>query len=197
MQANQAKATFIALLATIAVAVCPLAATAAEESYQLLSVATDHDGTAKDLQAQITIDAPPHLVWKTLTNYAQMKHILPGYEKFTVLKANGPTKLLDIAMKVVGFLPTYKYQVQVQENEAARLIKLQRVSGDFKTLSASYKLNPQDGGKKTLLVYNLSVDTGTRIPGSQAILRNNTEKSLKALERHCEQEARRSLIGQG
>ncbi len=196
MQANQAKSGLIALLSAIAVAVCPLMAMAAEESYQLVSVAADHDGTAKDLQAQITIDAPPHLVWKTLTNYAQMKNIVPGYEKFSVVKANGPTKLLDIAMKVVAFLPTYKYQVQVQEFESARTIKLQRVSGDFKTLSASYKLNPQDGDKKTLLVYNLSVDTGTKIPGSQTILRNTTEKSLKALERHCEQEARRSLIGQ-
>lgn len=188
--------TLIALLAASATLAITFAPAALAENYLMVSVDSNAKSEAKDVEAQITIDAPPHLVWKVLTNYGQMKNILPGYEKSNVVQSNGPNKLLDIAMKVVAFLPTYKYQVRVQENEAARQIDLNRVSGDFKHLSARYKLTPQNGGKQTLLTYHLSVDTGTNIPGSQAILRSNTEKSLKALEKHIEQEARRSLIGQ-
>lgn len=173
-------------------------AKAAEDGLMMLSVASESTKTElKRVQAKVLIEAPPRMVWKTLTNYPRLKNILPGYEKSSVVRTKGSNIWVDIAMKVAVFLPTYRYQVQVSENEPDYRINMVRVSGDFKTLNATYQLVPQANGRRTLLVYNLNIDPGSFIPGSQGLIRSNTEKSLKALERHIEQEARKSVIGQG
>jgi ribosome-associated toxin RatA of RatAB toxin-antitoxin module len=173
------------------------AAQAQEDGLMMLSVvSTPNLAGMKKVQAKIVIDAPPSLVWQTLTNYADLQNVLPGYEKSTVIRAKGTNKLLDIAMKVAAFLPTYRYRVQIQEHEADYLLNMNRISGDFKSMDATYKLLPQNNGTRTILVYNLNIDTGLNVPGSQGIIRANAEKTLKALERHIEQEARKSVIGQ-
>lgn len=167
------------------------------DGLQVLSVdSSQAGGSAKTVQAKLLIDAPPALVWNTLTNYSDIKNMLPGYEKSTVIRSKGATKWLDIAMRVAAFLPTYKYQVQVKEDEANLRLTLNRVSGDFKTLNANYKLVSQSNGDRTLLIYSLNIDPGFSLPGSQGVIKASTEKSLKALERYAEQEARKSLIGQ-
>lgn len=173
------------------------AAWAKGDGLQVLDVdAAKEGGSAKTVQARMIIDAPPALVWNLLTDYPDIKNYLPGYEKSTVIRAKGTTKWLDIAMRVAAFLPTYKYQVQAKEDEANLRLTLNRVSGDFKTLNANYKLVSQANGDRTLLIYNMNIDPGFSLPGSQGLIKASTEKSLKALERHAEQEARKSLIGQ-
>lgn len=172
-------------------------ALAEDEKMLTLSIANEpNQSTGKTVQARLFIDAPPNLVWQTITNYAEIKHILPGYDRSTVLKSTGASKVVDLGMKVSAFLPTYHYQVQTREDQSSYNLNLHRISGDFKSLNAHYKLVPQNNGARTLLIYNLELDTGINLPGSQAIIRANTEKSMKALERHIVQEARKNVIGQ-
>lgn len=174
------------------------ASAAEEDGLMMLSIApiARHGGTERVVRAKVSINAPPALVWNILTRYGEMKHVLPGYEKSTVIRTEGSSTWLDISMRVAAFLPTYRYQVHAQENEAHHQLELSRVSGDFKSLSAVYQLFPQSNGSRTLLVYSLRIDPGFNPPGSQGLIRNHTEKSLKALERQAEQTARKSLIGQ-
>ncbi len=167
------------------------------DGLQSLNVAaSSHGGSARVVQARVLIDAPPSLVWETLTDYRNIKNTLPGYEKSTVLQSRGATKLLDLAMRVAAFLPSYKYQVLAKEDEGNYHLQLNRVSGDFKSLSASYKLSSQNNGSKTLLVYRLDIDPGFNAPGAQGLIKSSSEKTLRALENCAEREARKSLIGQ-
>src|SRR5690349_18436810 len=71
---------------------------AADDGVLALSVAEPTAGSAKVVQAKVIINAPPAVVWQTITNYAEIKNILPGYEKSTVLKSAGANKLVDIAV---------------------------------------------------------------------------------------------------
>lgn len=176
---------------------CIQPAMAGEEAILALSIANNAgESTGKTVQAKIVIDAPPQVVWQILLNYPEIKHTLPGYEKSTVLKSNGNVKIVDLGMRVAPFLPAYNYQVQMLEDQPSYSLTAKRISGDFKLMNANYKLVPQNNGARTLLVYSLKVDTGINLPGSQAIIKANTERTLKALERHAEQEAHKSLIGQ-
>lgn len=173
-----------------------LAASKVDGLQSLSVVPSPHGGSGKVVQARVLIEAPPHLVWDAITNYRSIKNNLPGYEKSTVLKSNGSTKLLDLAMRVAAFLPSYKYQVLAKEDEANYHLQLNRVAGDFKALNASYKLSSQNNGAKTLLVYRLEIDPGFNAPGSQGLIKSSSEKTLRAIEGVAEQEARKSLIGQ-
>lgn len=163
-------------------------AEASQDGLLLLHVASEPSGQTRTVEAKIVIDAPPAAVWSVLTNYPEMKNILPGYRKSSVLRSNATGKVLDIAMKVSPILPLYNYQVQVRENRAHYRISLQRLSGDFKDLEATYKLQPQRNGSQTLLSYQLSIDPGFNVPGMHGILKTNTEKSLKALEKRVEKD---------
>jgi ribosome-associated toxin RatA of RatAB toxin-antitoxin module len=195
---NQAgKKLIVSLLfAAISVGLTVSQGSAADDGLTLSVAPAQQAGSGKTVQAKMLINAPPALVWNTITNYNALKNILPGYEKSNVIQSSGNSKLLDIAVKVASFLPTYKYKVRVQEEESSYKLSLNRISGDFKSLNATYRLVPQNNGTRTLLVYNLNIDPGFSMPGSLGIIKTNTEKSLKALEHHAEQEAKKSLIGQ-
>jgi ribosome-associated toxin RatA of RatAB toxin-antitoxin module len=152
----------------------------------------------KVLNARIVIDAPPVYVWQTITSYGKFKEFLPGYEKTDVVSADPHGKVVDVAMSVTRLLPTYKYRVRVNENRQSFELKMNRISGDFKYLTAVYQLYPKNNGAQTVLSYCIKVDPGFTLPtlGLSPILKNNTEKTLKAIENRSIQEHRKSLIGQ-
>jgi ribosome-associated toxin RatA of RatAB toxin-antitoxin module len=149
--------------------------------------------TVKTLNAHVTIDAPPSLVWQTITDYNRLKNILPGYEKSLVLKHSGSVKTVDVAMKVARLLPTYQYQVSVREDRDGYKLQMDRVSGDFKSLQAAYRLQPVNDGKQTMMFYSLALNTGFTMPGTGALLKSNTEKTMTALRTHIEAAHKQNL----
>lgn len=151
---------------------------------------------ARTVQAQVLIDAPPSFVWQTLTRYNELPAYMPGYKKSQVVSSQASNKILNIALKVARFLPTYNYQVKVSENPGAYQVKVNRISGDFKSMDASYKLQPRNGGKQTMLLYTLNIDTGLSGPSMNSILQNHTHESLAALQARSEASHKRSVIGQ-
>ncbi len=153
------------------------------------------NGNIRVITAKVLVNAPASWVWRTMTNYSQLKSILPGYQKSDILLNSGTLKTLDLAMRVNPLLPLYHYQARVQENRDNLQISLERVSGDFKHLKATYQLIPQSE-QQTLLVYKLAIDPGSSIPGTNGILKANTEKSCLALQRYLEESNRKSMIGQ-
>lgn len=155
---------------------------------------TKDDGGLKVLHAESIIDAPVNIVWENLTDYASIKNYLPGYNKSTILQDAGNRKTVDIGFKPAAITPNFHYQVAVQEQPGTRSISIQRISGDFKAITANYKLIPLDNGNKTRLVYNLQVDMGG-LPtlGASQILKSNTEKGMQAMQAYCNKAYKRSL----
>ena len=169
------------------------------ENYMLVGTEEAEAGQAvKSLNARITIDAPPVYVWQTLTNYPKLKEFMPGYRKTDVISSDSNCKVLDVAMSPSRLLPGYNYKVRVNENKKSYVLNFHQISGDFKYLSASYQLLPKGNGSKTILVYNLKIDAGNRLPqfGLNTILKNNAEKTLKAIQSRSETDHKKSLIGQ-
>ena len=151
-------------------------------------------GSAKVIRGETLINAPVESVWNNLTNYANMKNVLPGYERSTVLQSSGDGKTIDLALKASPLLPAFHYQMKARENKGAYQINLTRISGDFKSIDATYKLISIDGGNRTRMVYTLSIDLGnTPALGAGQILKSSTEKGLNAMQAHCNRTYQRSL----
>lgn len=146
------------------------------------------------LRSQLVIDAPAPLVWATMTNYNALKDILPGYRKCQLVQTT--PKLVDVALSVSPFLPVYNYRVHVQEYPQKFALQFNRISGDFKEFAAMYQLIPKENGNKTLLIYQLRVNPGIRLPGREMILKSTTEKTLEGLQSYAEQEYHKRVIGQ-
>lgn len=162
---------------------------------QPVQISSAKNANTNTLSARAIVNAPPEVVWKTMTNYNNLSRILPGYKKSKLLSSAGSTKTVDFGLKVNALLPTYNYKCNIQENRQGYRLNLKRVSGDFNSLDASYKLQPMNGGKQTMILYKLAIDPGTKIPGTTKILENNTKDSLAAIQKHVEQQYQRSVIG--
>jgi len=156
------------------------------------------NGNQKTMQAETLIDAPPDSVWGNLVNYGNLKNILPGYYRSSVLQSSGNTKIVDFGVQGSGFLPALRYQVQIREEKVENALYLQRISGDFRNITASYKLLPLPGGNRTRLVYRLDIDLGAHftLPGEESLLKNNTEKAMQALRTYCNRAYARSLTAE-
>jgi ribosome-associated toxin RatA of RatAB toxin-antitoxin module len=168
-----------------------------KENYLLVNLAEDSHGKAvKTVNARITIDAPPVFVWQTMTNYNKLKEFMPGCKNTELISEDGTNKVLDVASSVSKLLPLYRYRVTVNENRKTYELKVNRISGDFKYLAASYQLYPK--GTKTILVYSLNIDPGSGLPdfGINTLLKGNAERTLKAIQNRSELEHKKSLIGQ-
>ncbi|MGE0200312.1 MAG: SRPBCC family protein [Candidatus Melainabacteria bacterium] len=140
----------------------------------------------KTIKTRTVINAPPHVVWKTLTSYNNLKNIIPEYRRSTILANSGTTKTVDIGLKVSQVLPTYNYQVRVNENQPQWTLNVNRISGDFSELSALYKLVGMNNNKQTMLVYDLNINPGNNLPGAAAVIQNSTRSQLTALQTHIE-----------
>lgn len=153
-------------------------------------------GDVKALTGSVMIEAPPEAVWQTLTNYEEMRDFMPGYQKSQVLAANGTNKKLDVAVKVLKCLPAFKYQMSVKENKKAYQLEASRISGDFKSIRATYKLSPLAGGNQTLLSYQLQIDVGEAVPkiGLNRILTSNAKNSLAAIQTQSTTNYRKTIL---
>lgn len=187
------KVCMVRFLMVLGLAVAFLGLQASAQDYINVGKAA---GDVKTINAKMTINAPPAFVWQTLTNYNQLDDFIPGYKSTQLIASSGATKTLDIDMVVSRLLPSYKYRVKVQENQRQMMLTLQRISGDFKYLTGSYRLVPADNGAKTVLVHKLDCDPGMDIPGSSHVIKNSVEKTLAAVRKHAETQHRKSLIGQ-
>ena len=178
----------------LVLAVQPLGSCAGEPAKVTLSGDSAH---VKMLEARVNIDAPPAAVWEVITNYGNLKNILPGYEKSQVV-ADGPdSATVDMAIKASSLIPAFKYRLHMTENKPAGTVTIKRVSGDFDSILASYKVIPAKGGTKTTLVYHLNIDLGKKgLPGSGGVLKSSTEKTMNAMQRACNDSYRRSLTAQ-
>ena len=158
------------------------------------SVSVNTNGDLKTVQGQITINAPATQVWDSITRYSTMKDYIPGYKKSDVIASAGNSKKVNLSVKVSRLLPALNYQVAISENPNARQINIQRVSGAFNSIQATYKLIPN--GNQTTLVYTLRIDPGNSVPpiGVEQTLKNTTADALTAISEHCSSDYRKSIL---
>lgn len=149
----------------------------------------------KTIEASVTIDAPPATVWSVLTDYANLKNVLPGYELSDVVARNAHGATVDLAVKASPMAPTFRYRVSIQENRPANTLTIKRISGDFNSILATYHVIPAAGGSKTNLTYRLNIDLGGKfaLPGANHILKSSTEKSMAAMRKTCGASYRHSV----
>lgn len=186
----------LTILTLIALCLNPVGALAATGAAQIKQFKSE--GHRKVLQAEGLIDAPIGTVWNQLINYGNLKNVLPGYYRSSVLQDSGTVKIVDFGVAGSGLLPALRYQVKIREDKANHTLYIQRISGDFSEITASYKLISLSSGAQTRLVYQLALDMGPHfpIPGEEVLLKSNTEKALQAMQTYCNRTYSRAITAE-
>ncbi len=133
------------------------------------------------------IKAKPEQVWQVLTDYRHAVNIFPLLKKCEVLENRGSTKIAKHEIAPSGIPDTFEYILEVHET-APKLVEWHRISGDFKEVDGSWKLEPMNNGNFTLVTYASHVTGGFLMP--QMIIRRQSHidmpSTLLALKKHAE-----------
>ncbi len=124
-------------------------------------------GNQKDavpsVSAKILIPRPPDQVWKAIL---QPEHLMDRERKVKQIKVvnkNGTTKDLAYTVNLASILPTFNYTLRHQVTQPNTL-QFRRLNGSFKDIQGFWMVTPADGGKSSVLTYNLSIDPGPLVP---------------------------------
>ena len=85
---------------------------------------------------------------------------------------------MNIGFAIPGILPEVTYTFQAQYDRFKK-IRFHRLSGDLKEFKGSWRLEPLEEGRKTVVIYSIYIDPGFFIP--QGIIHYLLRRDLPAL----------------
>lgn len=137
--------------------------------------------------SRIIVKASLEKVWGVLTDYKHAPQIFPLLKKCELLENHGSTKISKHEIAPSGLPETYEYILEVRET-APTAMEWHRLSGDFKDVDGSWKLEPINSGKETLVTYASHVTGGFFMP--QILIRHQAHidmpSTMLALKTHTE-----------
>jgi ribosome-associated toxin RatA of RatAB toxin-antitoxin module len=137
--------------------------------------------------SRIIIKASLEKVWHVLTDYKHATQVFPLLKKCELLESHGNTRISKHEIAPSGLPETYEYILEVHEI-APTSMEWHRLSGDFKEVDGSWKLEPVNSGKDTLVTYASHVTGGFFMP--QILIKRQAHidmpSTLLALKKHTE-----------
>jgi ribosome-associated toxin RatA of RatAB toxin-antitoxin module len=137
--------------------------------------------------SRIIVKANLEKVWHVLTDYKHAVQVFPLLKKCEMLESHGNTRISKHEIAPTGLPETYEYILEIHET-APTSMEWHRLSGDFKDVDGSWKLEPINSGKETLVTYASHVTGGFFMP--QILIRRQAHidmpKTLAALKKHTE-----------
>ena len=137
--------------------------------------------------SKIAVNARPDQVWAILTDYHSAPLVFPTVKKCQLLADKGSTKVVHHEVRPSGVMKNFAYQLELKEHGHHKL-EWRRVSGDFKEVEGFWKLEPTDGGRRTLVTYASYVNGGFWMP--QALIKRqfriDMPAVMTALKSHAE-----------
>lgn len=125
-------------------------------------------GVVPSVEAKILIPKPSEKVWKVVADPEKLMHEEHKVKKVKILSRSGNTQNVEFSVLMTRLLPPFNYVLQ-QSLSPPYVLNFRRVSGSFKDIQGSWKLQPVDNGKKTILSYTLKLDPGPLIPKSMLL----------------------------
>lgn len=184
IKTNVAAATALSLLASVSLALTPVAA----ESLTTPTLGEEQVAKKCFLTGKIKVHAKPEHVWNVLTDYSHHTAVFKRLRKCQVVSDKGATKIVAQEVHPSGQPATFEYKLEMKEVQTHRNIEWHRISGDFKELEGFWKLEPTDGGRNTLVTYGSYVNGGFFIPQTliKRQFRLDTPQILVNLKEHAE-----------
>jgi uncharacterized membrane protein len=163
-----------------ALALAASAASAGVTDAPTIQVRPDPGGASGDITGVVDIAAPAALVWRIMTDCAQVSRMMASVKSCRVLDRD-PAGRWDVREQITSpsLLPAVR-TVMRSDYDAPRLVRFHQVSGDFKVLEGTWRLQPTDGGRDTRVTYESRVTPPFAAPGFlvRAVLRRDLPRTL-------------------
>lgn len=111
------------------------------------------------------VKARPEQVWQILTDFPNAHKVFPQVKKCEMVEDRGMSKVVKHTITPSGCPGSFTYVLELKETPN-RAMEWHRISGDFKEVDGSWRLEPIDGGHNTLVTYSSHVTGGLFMPGA-------------------------------
>lgn len=178
----------------IAAAALTLPLTGAERAQVLAGgVLVSADKDSRTIRAAIRVDAPPEHVFAILTSCDEALRYVPRLESCRIVEtaADGSYQLVEHVVKPRWYLPRIRFVFRA-DYTAPRAVHVSNVSGDLREHEAHWTLESLDGGRATLVEYQVWIVPRYPVPEWLVIgtLKRDLPAMLRALAARCGQPAR-------
>jgi hypothetical protein len=143
-------------------------------------VATDRP--AADIRAAVQIDAPPELVFRTLTDCAQALRFVPHLKRCVVLGTAADRSWQEVEQIVdYGWLAPRAHYAFRAEYEGFERIRFSNLRGDFHENHGVWELRALEDGRQTLVTYRARIVPAFYVP--RWMMRSMLKRDLPDLMR--------------
>lgn len=161
-------------------------ARAAEE----ISVEAARRDDALEIACRAVLEAPPALVWQTLTDYDRLAEFIPGMLRSRVIERHGAVTLVEQSGEARLLFLTFPIEVTLSTLERPPdVIEATLVKGNLKRLQGVYRIAVQRGGR-VLLTWNGVIEAEGLPPLlGEILLRGRIEDQFRGMVREIERRA--------
>lgn len=136
---------------TIAAALCLVVASAGVLAGGDISVEATRRDEALEVVCHAALDAPPELIWQTLTDYGHLAEFIPGMRSSKVVSQDGAVTVVEQTGEARFLFFSYPIEVTVASTERPpHLIEASLLKGTLKRMDGAYRIAPQAGGRSLL-----------------------------------------------
>ena len=153
-----------------------------------LSVEATRRGSAVEVRARATIDAPHAVVWDTLTDYNRLSEFIPGMLKSRIVEWRGNEAIVE-QLGEAKFL-FFSFPIDVTVGSASLppdAITVRVIRGNLKRLEGGYRIERVDEGRVVLRWTGL-IEPDAILPPllGEAVMRANIEDQFTGMVREIE-----------
>jgi ribosome-associated toxin RatA of RatAB toxin-antitoxin module len=169
----------------------PAEAQRVEKHEIVIRAALDAGQRRGTVRAAMLVDAPPDIVFQSMTRCADALQYVPHLRVCRVLEraADQSWELVEHEIDFGWYAPRLQYIFHA-DFVTDRSIAFRQVSGDFKANQGVWEFEPAADGKRTLLRYRVYMDPPGYVPNwlARSTFKRELPKMLADLRRHCEAE---------
>ena len=111
------------------------------------------------------IDTPPHRVWETILDHDRYSEFMPYLQDCTVVEDNGLSRIVFYQVSVGWTVITYYLLLSYDPSQWLVEGALDKTRPhQIADTHCVWKLEPLDGGIRTIASYSVTLDTGRQIP---------------------------------
>lgn len=160
-----------------------------------LAVEATRRGSAVEVNARATLDAPYALVWATLTDYNRLAEFIPGMHRSRLIEQRGNDAIVEQFGEAKFLFFSFPIEVTVvSTSRPPNGIDIRLLKGNLKRLDGGYRIEPAGG--KILLRWNGLIEPDTYLPPllGEAVMRANIEDQFTGMVTEIE---RREALRRG
>ena len=149
-----------------------------------ISVEARRRDDALEVLCRAMLEAPPELIWQTLTDYGRLAEFIPGMRRSRVLSQDGAVTVIEQSGEARFLFVAFPIEVTLASTERPPYaIEASLLKGNLKRLDGVYRIEPQAGGR-ALLTWTGMVEVESMPPLIGALLmRSSIEDQFRGMVR--------------